>query len=133
MTMGDINIDTQDIQHPRYSKMISFCDVFGLSNLVKDKTCFTKHRCSSIDIMRTNKPRCFQNTSAFETGLSDFHGPVLTLMKIHIPRLKPKIVKYRSYKKFNSENFWLDVKNTDFKADSNDADLSSSDVNKAFR
>ena len=36
MIMGDINIDTHDIHHPGYTMLISFCDVFGLSNLVKD-------------------------------------------------------------------------------------------------
>ena len=53
-------------------------------------------------------------------------------MKIHIPRLKPKIVKYRSYKKFDPENFLQDVKNTDFKADSNDADLSYRNLSSTF-
>ena len=75
----------------------------------------------------------FQNTSVFETGLSDFHGMVLTVMKIHIPRLKPKIIKYRSYKNFDSENFLQDVRNTDFKADSNDADLSYRNLSSTFR
>ena len=115
MIMGDIDIDTHDIQHPGYTKLISFCDVFGLSNLVKDKTCFTKNHSSSIDVMLTNKPRCFQNTTVVETGLSDFHGLVLTLMKTHIPRLKPKVIKYRSYKKFEPEKFLRDVKDTDLK------------------
>ena len=115
-------IDTHDIQHPGYTKLISSCDVFGLSNLVKDKTCFTKNHSSSIDVMLTNKPRCFQNTTVVETGLSDFHGLVLTLMKTHIPRLKPKVIKYRSYKKFEPEKFLQDVKDIDFKEDLNDAD-----------
>ena len=133
MIMGDIKIDTHDIQHPGYTKLISFCDVFGLSNLVKDKTCFTKNHSSSIDVMLTNKPKCFQNTSVFETGLSDFHGLVSTFMKIHIPRLKPKIVKYRSYKKFDSDKFLQDVKNTDFTTDRNDADLSYRNLSSSFR
>ena len=37
--MGDININTHDTQHPGYTRLISFCDVFGMSNLVKGKTC----------------------------------------------------------------------------------------------
>ena len=74
--------------------------------------------------MLTNKPRCFQNTTVVETGLSDFHGLVLTLMKTHIPRLKPKVIKYRIYKKFEPEKFLQDVKDIDFKADLCDADLS---------
>ena len=133
MIIGDTNIDTHDIHHPGYTKLISFCDVFGLFNLVKDKTCFTKNRCSSIDVMLTNKPRYFQNTSVFETGLGDFHGLVLTAMKIHIPRLKPKIIEYRRYKKVNSEKFLQEMRNIDFKVDSNDADPSYRNLSSEFR
>ena len=35
--MGDINIDTQEPQQPGYNDLMSFCDVFGLSNLVSLK------------------------------------------------------------------------------------------------
>ena len=38
MIMGDIKSDTHDIQHPGYAKVLSFCDVFGFTNLVKNKT-----------------------------------------------------------------------------------------------
>ena len=58
--MGDINIDTHDFQHSGYTKLHSFSDVFGLSNLVKDKTCFTKGHSSSIDVLLTNKLRSFE-------------------------------------------------------------------------
>ena len=83
--------------------------------------------------MLTNKPRCFQNTTVVETGLSDFHGLVLTLMKTHIPRLKPKVIKYRSYKKFEPEKFLQDVKDIDFKEDLNDADSYYKNISSAFR
>ena len=83
--------------------------------------------------MLTNKPRCFQNTTVVETGLSDFHGLVLTLMKTHIPRLKPKVIKYRSYKKFEPEKFLQDVKDIDFKEDLNDADSFYKNISSAFR
>ena len=101
--------------------------------MVKDKTCFTKNHSSSIDVMLTNKPRCFQNRTVVETGLSDFHGLVLTLMKTHIPRLKPKVIKYRSYKKFEPEKFLQDVKDIDFKEDLNDADSFYENISSAFR
>ena len=98
IVMGDINIDSLNRQDAGHSKLVSFCDVFGLSNLVTAKTCFTKNSSSSIDAILTNRPRCFQKTSVFETGLSDYHGLVMTVMKFHLPRLKPKVIKYRSYK-----------------------------------
>ena len=54
-------------------------------------------------------------------------------MKTHIPRLKPKVIKYRSYKKFDPASFLQNVKNTDFKVDSNDTDLSYRNLSSAFR
>ena len=54
-------------------------------------------------------------------------------MRTHIPRLKPKVTRYRSYKKFDPEKFQQDVKNIDFKADLNDADLSYRNLSSAFR
>ena len=83
--MGDINIDTQNKTDPGFDKLISFCDMFGLSNLVTSKTCFTKYHSSSIDVILTNRPRSFQKTAVFETGLSDYHGFVATTMKQTIP------------------------------------------------
>ena len=114
-------------------KLISFCDTCGLSNLVKDKTCFTKGHSSSIDVVLMNKPRCFQNTTVFEIGLNDFHGLVSILMKTQIPRLKPKVIKYRSDKKFDSTSFLQDAKNTEFKFDSNNADLRYRNLLSAFQ
>ena len=105
-----INIDTQNDQNPGHNEFTTFCDVFGLSNLVTCKTCFTKQSNSSIDVILTNKSRLFQATSVFETGLSDCHGLVATTMRAHVPRLRPKIIKYRSYKNFDPEIFREEVK-----------------------
>ena len=54
-------------------------------------------------------------------------------MKTHIPRLKPKVIKYRSYKKFEPEKFLQDVKDIDFKEDLNDADSFYKNISSAFR
>ena len=114
--MGDININTFDKADAAYQKLASFCDVFGLSNLVTAKTCFTKNGSSSIDVIFTNRVKSYQKTSVFETGLSDYHGLVITILKSHIPRLKPKVIKYRNYKKFDTAKFLEDVRRTNFAA-----------------
>ena len=133
IVMGDINIDTQDSQHPGYNKLASFCDVYGLSNLVTTKTCFTKSHSSSIDVILTNKPRSFLKTSVFETGLSDFHGLVITLMKAVAARLKPKLIRYRSYKRFDPKKFLQDVKNAPFENHTNNPDKSYDNMTSIFR
>ena len=56
----------------------------------------------------TNPPRSFQKTSVFETGLSDYHSLLITVIKSHLPRLKT--IKYRSYIKFDAENVFSHVK-----------------------
>ena len=82
--------------------------------MIKFDTCFTKFHSSSIDLFLTNKPNFFQKTNAIETGLGDHQKFLCTFLKSCYDRLKPKIVYYRNYKKFNEANFLNDVKNCDF-------------------
>ena len=118
---------------PGFDKLISFCDVFGLSNLVTSKTCFTKNHSSSIDVILTNRPRSFQKTAVFETGLSDYHGFVAPTMKQTIPRLKSKQIEYRSYKNFETDNFLNDVKHAQFECDETNPDKSYDYLTNTFR
>ena len=63
--MGDLNINTltQTQANNTANHLTDFCDLFVLSNLVNFKTC-TKGVCgTSFDIMLTNKPHSFYNTS----------------------------------------------------------------------
>ena len=130
---GDINIDWQDRRHPGFGSLKEFCDVFDLDNLVKGKTCFTGNHSSSIDVILTNRKRNFQKTSAFETGLSDCHLMVTTCMRSCIPRLKPKKITYRSYKKFSPENFLSDVRNTSLVCFSDGSNSCYEDLENKFR
>ena len=92
--MGDINIDSYNQGDAGYNKLLHFCDVYNLSNLIKGKTCFTKNHKSSIDVILTNRPRYFQHTVYFESGLSDYHLMISTSLRAHLIRLKPKIVTF---------------------------------------
>ena len=98
--MGDINIDTRDSNSSGYDRLMSLCETFDLKNLIKNKTCFTDTHKSSIDVILTNKPRSFQHSSTYETGLSDHHHMITTFMRAHLVRLQPKRITYRSYKNF---------------------------------
>ena len=81
-------------------------------NLVKDPTCFKSiDKPSCIDLFLTNSPLSFQNTATVTTGLSDFHKLVVTVMKTTFPKMKPKIIYYRDYKKFNLQEFRRELRN----------------------
>ena len=79
---------------------------YNLKSLVKQKTCFKNpDNPSCIDLILTNSPRSFQDSSVFETGLSNFHKLIITVLKQYFPKPKPKIVYYRDYRNFRNDEF----------------------------
>jgi hypothetical protein len=101
--LGDFNINMYNRND------FSDClDVNGLTNIIREATCF-KGTPSMIDLIITNKPRRFTNTISVDTGLSDFHNLICTATKFHLPALKPITFKYRSYKNFKNELFLQDL------------------------
>ena len=69
IVMGDFNIDCHNSNDSGFEFLNNFCDIFGLENLIKNKTCFARSDGTAIDLILTNKKRCFQNTATCETGL----------------------------------------------------------------
>ena len=74
---------------------------------VLDKpTCFKNpDKPSCIDLILINCPRSLQNSCVIETGLSDFHKLLVTVMKKTYKNWQPKIITYRSYKYLNNDCF----------------------------
>ena len=90
--------------------MIDFCDMYGLSNLIRKPTCYKNPiKPSCIDLILTNKEKSFQNSNVYETGLSDFHKLTVTVLKMSYQKLKPIIISYRDYKHYNNQDFRDDL------------------------
>ena len=104
IALGDFNAE---VEEENLSQSMS---VYSLRNLVKQKTCFKNFENSScVDLILTSSPRSFQNSNAFETRLSDFHKLTTTVLK-H-PKIKPKVVNYRDYRKFRNDEFRAQLDN----------------------
>ena len=98
--MGDYNAEIIE------TNMSSFCEIYHLTDIIKQPSCFKNpSNPSCIDLFLTNNANCFQKSSVFETGLSDFHQLIVTVMKWHILKQQAKIIKYRNYKGFNETKF----------------------------
>ena len=83
-----------------------FCETYDLSSLIKVPTCYKNpEKPSCIDLILTNRPKSFQNSSAVETGLSDFHKMTLTVMKTTFEKLKPRVCYFRNWNEFCNEKF----------------------------
>ena len=86
--------------------MIGFCETYKLRSLVKHPNCLkTPENPSCIDLLLTNKPISFQTTTVIETGLSDFHKMIVAVMKMHFPKMKHRVIRYRKYMNFNNDAF----------------------------
>ena len=98
--IGDFNSEETE------TDIFDFMNEFDLHNIVKDKTCYkSRNNPKCIDLILSNRPRSFQHTTTFDTGLSDFHKMVLTSFKCTFDKRDPKQIMYRNYKNFNDEAF----------------------------
>ena len=53
----------------------------------------------------TMKNFSFHSTCVMETGLSDFHRMIISMLKMHFRKLPPKVISYRDLKNFENERF----------------------------
>ena len=89
---------------PSNPSIASFMNNQNLFNLVKSNTCF-KGKGSCIDLILTNRKYSFKNTGSVETGLSDHHHLMYSVMKTTFKSEEPKILIYRDYSNFSTKCF----------------------------
>ena len=97
--LGDFNMTPDD------SHIMSFINDHNLYNLIKEPTCFKSPQGKCIDLILTSQKYKHKFSQTFETGFSDFHKMVYTMLKTTFTKLPPKIKFYRSKKNFNTTQF----------------------------
>ena len=118
LILGDLNSELEE------ACLNDFCNVNNLKSLNKKPTCFKNpENPSCIDLFLTNRQKSFQNTSTIETGISDVHKLVVTVLKMYYKKQKPKIFQYRNYKIFNEESFKNELNRELTLIDLNNAEL----------
>ena len=111
---GDLNVDMDIISTDRKGLLTDLCDTFDLTNLINKKTCTKKSEGSSLDVLLTNHPRCFQHTCVIETAISDHHKLIGSFLKSKFQRLPPKNILYRDYKNFDEKLFLNELSSINF-------------------
>ena len=96
--MGDFNLQ------PTVPVLEDFLSSNNITNLIKSNTCF-KGSGSCIDLILTNRKYSFKHTSSYETGISDHHHMIYTMLKSCFKNAEPIVLNYRDYKTFSKENF----------------------------
>ena len=103
MFLGDFNVEETD------ECLQNFLNTYNMKNLVKELTCYKAETPRCIDLILTNRNQSMQHTT--ETGVSDFHKMIVTVLKTTFPKQGPSIINYRSYKNFDQTSFKQDLRN----------------------
>ena len=86
--------------------MLDFCNVYNLESLSKTPTYLKNpENPSCIDLLLTNSKNNFDESLVLESGLSDFHKLVVSILKSYFKKEAPKVIIYRDYKYFDNEKF----------------------------
>ena len=104
LLMGDFNSE------PNEPAISDFCEIYNTKNIIKEKTCFKNpENPTCIDLILTNRPRSFQDSTVVETGLSDFHKMCVTVMKMYHCKQRPSVITYRKFKNVSNIEFMKDL------------------------
>ena len=106
IVLGDFNIEAEN------KAMKCFLQEHTFYNMMKQNTCFKGDGSLCIYLLITNSKFSFIKTNSSETGLSDNHHLIYTILKSKFEKFGPKKFIYRNFKQFDSEQFKLDICNS---------------------
>ena len=107
IVMGDFNAESMNME------VANFCAMYNLKNLVKEATCYKNvNNPSCIDLILTNRHKRSHKPKVLETGISDFHCMIITVLKTYFKKATPTIVTYLDYKNYSHENFRMELRQT---------------------
>ena len=103
--IGDFNSTVNE------HSMSEFCQIYNLHNPINEQTFYKNpNNPSSTDMILTNRKNSFENSTTIETGLSDHHKMIITVMKSKFKKKDPKIINFRCYKYFDENLFREELK-----------------------
>ena len=83
---------------------------FDLDSLIDSPTCYKSINPTWIDLILTNKKNHFMKSTTFETGLSDRHKLIITILRKTISKRNSKKMFYRDYKRIDQKKFETELK-----------------------
>ena len=102
--LGDLIIVRDNTQ------LQNFCESFLFEHFIKKPACYKGDTPTGIDQIIINIPKRFMKLMALETGISDHYKLIMTILRSTFAKGKPKNFYYRCYKKFNFEQFQMELK-----------------------
>ena len=98
--IGDFNMNRDKNKFLNY-----FNETLKLKNLLKEPTCFKSQNPSMIDLILTNHRSSFMKTAVLESGISDHHKIIFSILKHTFAKGPLKTICYRDLKNFDQKAF----------------------------
>ena len=107
LVLGDLNYNLLDqCRHGKTPSEIN--DVFGMSCLLSKSTCYEADQGTLLCVFLTNRPKKFYKLKSVETGISNFHHIIISVMKGSNQKPSQKYHTSRSYNFFLMKpNFYM--------------------------
>ena len=64
---------------PSRTMLSAFMDIYDYTNLIRNNACFEGQN-SCIDLISSSRKYCFKHIESFETGLSDHHHFICSML-----------------------------------------------------
>ena len=116
--MGDLNIDWNSFCCPMKMKLMNASAACGLSQVINKPTriCLKTDGtrvATCIDHIFINTPEFCSNSISVPIGCSD-HNLIAIVRKTKVPKPGPKVLRKRSFQRFNQARYEEDVKNANW-------------------
>ena len=98
--IGDFNMNRDKNKFLNY-----FNETLNLKNLLKEPTCFKSQNPSMIDLILTNHRSSFMKTAVLESGISDHHKIIFSILKHTFAKGLLKTICYQDLKNFDQKAF----------------------------
>ena len=102
--LSDFNLSTEN------PNLKNFMCSFDLESLINSPTCYKSTNPSCNDLILTNKKNHFMKCTTFETGFSDHHKLITTILRKTISNGNSKKMFYGDYKRFDQKKFETELK-----------------------
>ncbi|XP_071954198.1 uncharacterized protein [Antedon mediterranea] len=101
--LGDFNVDVSSNNLSKNKWVSQFCNMFNLTQLIKDPTRITCTTSTIIDLIFSSEPLNIFQYGVIPYGVSDHFITYCTRKIVKIPIKRHKTIKIRSMKSFSSE------------------------------
>ena len=107
IVLGDLNCKLLQ-NFPENKALGNFISELNLKQLITSPTRITDTCSSLIDVIMVSTPDLVHESGTMTHAISD-HLPVYVVLKLKRPKPPPCYITVRSYKKYNSESFLIDL------------------------